>query len=78
MIPTMQEIGMKCKLFRVANGFYQGDVARATGYHPSTVSYFESGRTYNVRVFLWYLQAGLKVEELFDKEVPSDGENTVS
>lgn len=45
-------------------GVYQKDVAEATGYSLENVSAFEAGRNDNLRIFLWYIQHGLNVDDL--------------
>lgn len=55
-------IGKKCKDFRISLGLLQSDVAVDTGYSIENVSKFENGNNNNMRILLWYINRGLKLE----------------
>ena len=60
----LKELGRRCQVFRVKQGYRQTDVAADTGYHFGNVSAFENGRNDNTRIFLWYLQHGMTLDEI--------------
>lgn len=64
MKPDLKTLGNRCKQFRISMGVYQRDVAKDTGYSLENVSAFEAGRNDNARIFLWYIQHGLNVDDL--------------
>ena len=55
-------IGKKCKDFRLSLGILQSQVAEDTGYSIENVSKFENGNNNNMKILLWYLQHGLRIE----------------
>ena len=60
----LKTLGNRCKQHRISIGVYQKDVAEATGYSLENVSAFEAGRNDNLRIFIWYVQHGLDVDDL--------------
>lgn len=60
----MQEmnIGKICKEYRMSLGYLQSDVSRDTGYSIENISKFENGNNNNLKIFLWYLRKGLRIE----------------
>ncbi len=60
----MQEtnIGKICKDFRMSLGYLQSDVSKDTGYSIENISKFENGNNNNMKIFLWYLRKGLKID----------------
>jgi transcriptional regulator with XRE-family HTH domain len=59
---SLSLIGKACKDFRLSLGILQSEVARDTGYSIENVSKFENGNNNNMKIFLWYLQKGFKME----------------
>ena len=55
----MKEIGYMCKHFREHIGYSQSEVAEDTGYSVQNISSFETGRTNNMLLLLWYVDHGL-------------------
>lgn len=55
-------IGKKCKDFRLSLGILQSQVAEDTGYSIENISKFENGNNNNMKILLWYLQHGLRIE----------------
>ena len=55
----LKRIGSVCQKHREHIGATQYDVAKDVGYSPLTISSFETGRTNNLIIFLWYLTHGL-------------------
>ena len=64
MKPDLKTLGNRCKQHRISMGAYQRDVAKETGYSLENVSAFEAGRNDNLRIFIWYIQHGLNVNDL--------------
>lgn len=64
MFIQLNDLGARCKRFRIEKGYYQYHVARDTGYTPENVSAFETGRNDNSRILLWYIFHGMTIEEL--------------
>ena len=56
-----ENIGKICKDFRMSQGYLQSDVSKDTGYSIENISKFENGNNNNMRIFLWYLRKGLKI-----------------
>ena len=52
-------VGQMCKRYRENHGITQKHVAEKTGYSEQNISSFETGRTNNLVLFLWYLDNGL-------------------
>ena len=59
---SLSLIGKACKDFRVSLGILQSEVAHDTGYSIENVSKFENGNNNNMKIFLWYLQKGLRID----------------
>ena len=55
----LKGVGAMCKQFRERQGYTQADVARQTGYSEQNVSSFETGRTNNMILLLWYIDHGI-------------------
>lgn len=55
-------IGQICKDFRMSQGYLQSDVSKDTGYSIENISKFENGNNNNMKIFLWYLRKGLKID----------------
>ena len=64
MIIDLKIIGANCKDFRIKSGYYQMDVANETGYSIENVSSFENGRNDNLRLMLWYMTHGMKIDDI--------------
>lgn len=56
MLPA---IGKMCKEYRIRIGCTQLDVSKDTGYSEQNISSFETGRTNNMLIFLWYVDKGI-------------------
>ena len=52
-----------CKQHREKLGVKQSQVAEETGYSEQNISSFETGRTNNMIIFLWYINKGLLDDE---------------
>ena len=52
-------VGQMCKRLRENQGVKQSQVARETGYSEQNISSFETGRTNNMIILLWYVDRGL-------------------
>lgn len=52
-------VGQMCKRLRENQGIKQSQVARETGYSEQNISSFETGRTNNMIILLWYVDRGL-------------------
>ena len=52
-------VGNMCKQHREKLGVKQSQVATETGYSEQNISSFETGRTNNMIIFLWYVNKGL-------------------
>ena len=52
-------VGQMCKRLRENQGVKQSQVARETGYSEQNISSFETGRTNNMIILLWYIDRGL-------------------
>ena len=52
-------VGQMCKRLRENQGIKQSQVARETGYSEQNISSFETGRTNNLIILLWYVDRGL-------------------
>ena len=63
----LKQIGTACKLRRKALGLTQYAVAVETGYSIKTISAFETGRTNNAILLVWYMNHGLDINEIFTK-----------
>lgn len=48
-----------CKQHREKLGVKQSQVATETGYSEQNISSFETGRTNNMIIFLWYINNGV-------------------
>lgn len=55
----LPDLGRMCKEYRTYIGVTQSDVARATGYSEQNISSFETGRTNNMILLLWYIDQGI-------------------
>lgn len=55
----IREVGSMCKEYRSYIGASQSDVARDTGYSEQNISSFETGRTNNMIIMLWYVNKGM-------------------
>lgn len=53
------EVCRMCKEYRIYIGLTQSDVARDTGYSEQNISSFETGRTNNMILLLWYIDKGI-------------------
>lgn len=58
----LKNIGLKCKLFRIEQGYTQEQVAVELGYTKENVSAFECGRNNNCRILMWYINRGLNIK----------------
>lgn len=56
---VLLEVGKMCKEYRIRIGCTQSDVSRDTGYSEQNISSFETGRTNNMLIFLWYVDKGI-------------------
>lgn len=63
----LRRIGYACKIFRQSLGISQAEVAEQTGYSESNISSFETGRTNNMMILLYYLRQGMEVSELWQE-----------
>lgn len=52
-------VGQMCKEYREYIGMKQSDVSADTGYSEQNISSFETGRTNNMIILLWYIDKGL-------------------
>ena len=52
-------VGQMCKRLRENQGIKQSQVAKETGYSEQNISSFETGRTNNMLILLWYVDRGL-------------------
>ena len=52
-------IGEMCKRHRENSGVTQAQVAEDTGYSEQNISSFETGRTNNMLIFLYYVNRGV-------------------
>lgn len=59
---NLLSIGKACKDYRTSLGILQSEVAHDTGYSIENVSKFENGNNNNMKIFLWYLHKGFKME----------------
>ena len=55
----LRSVGAMCKQYRESQGVTQADVAVATGYSEQNISSFETGRTNNMILLLWYIDDGM-------------------
>ena len=55
----LRAVGRMCKEYREYIGVTQSDVSRATGYSEQNISSFETGRTNNMILLLWYIDNGM-------------------
>ena len=63
----LKQIGTACKQRRKKLGLTQYAVAVETGYSIKTISAFETGRTNNAILLVWYMNHGLDINEIFTK-----------
>ena len=56
-------VGNMCKQHREKLGVKQSQVAEETGYSEQNISSFETGRTNNMIIFLWYINNGVIDDE---------------
>lgn len=59
---SLSLIGNKCKEYRLSLGILQSEVAKDTGYSIENISKFENGNNNNMKILLWYIGKGLKLE----------------
>lgn len=52
-------MGEMCKRYRENVGITQAQVAEETGYSEQNISSFETGRTNNMLIFLYYVNRGV-------------------
>lgn len=52
-------VGEMCKRHRENSGVTQAQVAEDTGYSEQNISSFETGRTNNMLIFLYYVNRGV-------------------
>lgn len=55
----LKTLGVQCKRLRRTLDIKQTQVATETGYSQKSISAFESGRTNNALILLWYINHGL-------------------
>ena len=60
----LKEIGLRCKLFRIEQGYTQEQVAMEIGYTKENVSAFECGRNNNCRILMWYIAHGMNIDNI--------------
>lgn len=56
---ALRLIGECCKSHREKYGIKQSQVAESVGYSEQNISSFETGRTNNLLIFLYYINKGL-------------------
>lgn len=61
---TNKQIGKACQFYRMSLGLRQKDVALDLNYTKDNISQFENGRNGSLRVFIWYLDKGLTIDEI--------------
>lgn len=64
MLISLQDLGLRCKQFRVSRGYRQHNVAEDSGYTIENISAFECGRNNNAIILLWYIAHGMTVDEI--------------
>lgn len=55
----IRAVGKMCKEYREYIGVTQSEVSQATGYSEQNISSFETGRTNNMILLLWYIDQGM-------------------
>lgn len=64
MLIDLIYIGKTCQNFRRGKGLTQSEVAEDMGYTVENISAFENGRNDNLRIFLWYVDRGLNINDI--------------
>lgn len=63
---TIQNIGRDCAAFRKSLNITQEDFAKESGYSQATVSAFEVGSSYSLRLLFWYIRKGYDASRIRD------------
>ena len=61
----MVKVGTYCKNWRIKHGYTQGQIARDTHYSIENISVFERGGNDNSRIFVWYVNHGMSVADMY-------------
>lgn len=59
----LRKLGRVCKATRKRLGLRQSDVGLETGYTVGSISAFETGKSNNAILLVWYIKQGLKIED---------------
>ena len=57
----LNHLGFRCKLFRVALGITQKQVAEELSETQNNICCFENGKNNSAYILMWYINKGLKL-----------------
>jgi len=67
---TSDKVGARCRAYRkFVLRMPVKHVAEITGYSPWNIYAFETGKTHNYLILLWYLSMGMTIKQVLGREV---------